>query len=259
MWHSLSSSFLSFSWSAINHPDRLQYPLIRRNGKLQRASWDEAMTLIVDKAQELRSRLTNHGIAFYTTGQLFLEEFYVLAMVGKAGLNTLHMYATSSISILCVPYVSGLLTFTGMAIHGCAPQPLLPVCASPLAAMASRVPIRTLIIRTAYFSWATTWRIHRQYCGLGFSIASRDHVRRNSSWLIRESLTRRGRPQFTWLPRLGPMLRCSTESSICFLKTDGSNLSFCRSTSLAWKTSARWCLSIRQNMSKKSQVFRPHT
>ena len=49
------------------------------------------MTLIVDKAQEIQSRLTNHGIGFYTTGQLFLEEYYVLAMVGKAGLNTLHM------------------------------------------------------------------------------------------------------------------------------------------------------------------------
>lgn len=85
---------LSCSWSSINHSDRLQYPLIRRNGKLERASWDEAMTLIVDKTQELRSRLTNHGIGFYTTGQLFLEEYYVLAMVGKAGLNTLHMYVS---------------------------------------------------------------------------------------------------------------------------------------------------------------------
>lgn len=84
------------SWSTINHPDRLQYPLIRRNGKLERASWDEAMSLVVVKAQDIRSRLSNHGIGFYTTGQLFLEEYYVLAMVGKAGLNTLHMYADQS-------------------------------------------------------------------------------------------------------------------------------------------------------------------
>lgn len=79
------------SWTSIHHPDRLKYPLIRRYGKLERASWDEAMSLIVNKAQEIRSRLTNHGIGFYTSGQLFLEEYYVLAMVGKAGLNTLHM------------------------------------------------------------------------------------------------------------------------------------------------------------------------
>jgi ferredoxin-nitrate reductase len=49
------------------------------------------MSLIVERAQDIRSRLTNHGIGFYTTGQFFLEEYYVLAMVGKAGLNTLHM------------------------------------------------------------------------------------------------------------------------------------------------------------------------
>lgn len=51
------------------------------------------MSLIVRKAQEVRERLTAHGIAFYTSGQLFLEEYYALAMVGKAGLNTLHMSA----------------------------------------------------------------------------------------------------------------------------------------------------------------------
>ncbi|CEL10262.1 Putative Nitrate reductase [Aspergillus calidoustus] len=78
-------------WVSINHPDRLKHPLIRRNGKLERASWDEAMSLIVDRAKDIQSRLTNHGIGFYTTGQFFLEEYYVLAMVGKAGLNTLHM------------------------------------------------------------------------------------------------------------------------------------------------------------------------
>ncbi|KAE8420222.1 hypothetical protein BDV36DRAFT_306935 [Aspergillus pseudocaelatus] len=80
-----------YSWESIHHPDRLKHPLIRRNGKLERASWDEAMSLIVDKAKEIRGRLTNHGIGFYTSGQLFLEEYYVLAMIGKAGLNTLHM------------------------------------------------------------------------------------------------------------------------------------------------------------------------
>lgn len=78
-------------WTSIGHPDRLKWPLIRRNGQLQRATWDEAMSLVTEKAQEVQSRLTNHGIGFYTGGQLFLEEYYVLAMVGKAGLNTLHM------------------------------------------------------------------------------------------------------------------------------------------------------------------------
>lgn len=65
--------------------------MIRKNGKLERASWDEAMSLIVEKAKDIRERLTPHGIGFYTSGQLFLEEYYALAVLGKAGLNTLHM------------------------------------------------------------------------------------------------------------------------------------------------------------------------
>lgn len=47
----------------------------------------------------VRHRLTAHGIGFYTSGQLFLEEYYALAMVGKAGLNTLHMSVLQSVPL----------------------------------------------------------------------------------------------------------------------------------------------------------------
>lgn len=80
-----------YAWKSLKHADRLQYPMIRRHGKLERATWDEAMELIVERTKAVQERLTNHGIGFYTSGQLFLEEYYALAMVGKAGLNTLHM------------------------------------------------------------------------------------------------------------------------------------------------------------------------
>lgn len=49
------------------------------------------MSLIVEKSKALMKHLTAHSIAFYTSGQLFLEEYYALALVGKAGLQTLHM------------------------------------------------------------------------------------------------------------------------------------------------------------------------
>jgi ferredoxin-nitrate reductase len=49
------------------------------------------MDLLVEKIKEVRKRLTSHGISFYTTGQLFLEEYDILAAIGKAGLSTLHM------------------------------------------------------------------------------------------------------------------------------------------------------------------------
>ena len=78
-------------WVANNSPDRLTKPLIRRNGKLEEATWDEAMSLIVQKSKELIEKHTSSSIGFYTSGQLFLEEYYALGIVGKAGLGTPHM------------------------------------------------------------------------------------------------------------------------------------------------------------------------
>ncbi|KAJ9093048.1 hypothetical protein QFC21_006539 [Naganishia friedmannii] len=79
------------SWEYNGHQDRLLYPQIRKNGKLERATWDEAMGLIVSKSKEIIEHLTPHAISFYTSGQLFAEEYHALAMVGKAGLGTLTM------------------------------------------------------------------------------------------------------------------------------------------------------------------------
>jgi ferredoxin-nitrate reductase len=78
-------------WVANNSKDRLTKPLIKRNGKLEEATWDEAMNLIVQKTKETVEKHTSGAIGFYTTGQFMLEEYYVLGMIGKAGLGTPHM------------------------------------------------------------------------------------------------------------------------------------------------------------------------
>ncbi|OQW37268.1 MAG: hypothetical protein A4E19_13975 [Nitrospira sp. SG-bin1] len=78
-------------WVANHSSDRLTTPLIRRQGDLQPATWDEAMDLIVRRSKELIDRHTANSVAFYTSGQLFLEEYYTLAVIGKAGIGTPHM------------------------------------------------------------------------------------------------------------------------------------------------------------------------
>lgn len=78
-------------WIANNSPDRLTHPLIRRGDKLEEASWDEAMSLIVNRSKEVCENFSSSAIGFYTTGQLFLEEYFVLGTIGKAGLGTPHM------------------------------------------------------------------------------------------------------------------------------------------------------------------------
>ncbi len=79
------------AWVANNSKDRLTKPLIRKSGKLSEASWDTAMDLIVQKSKEIIENDTSLGIGFYTSGQLFLEEYYTLGVLGKAGLGTPHM------------------------------------------------------------------------------------------------------------------------------------------------------------------------
>ncbi|MGB9977781.1 molybdopterin oxidoreductase family protein [Methanobacterium sp.] len=78
-------------WIANHSPDRLTKPLIRKNGKLEEASWDEAMDLIADHSREVMNKYTGNAFGFYTTGQLFIEEYYNIAVIGKAGLGTPHM------------------------------------------------------------------------------------------------------------------------------------------------------------------------
>lgn len=78
-------------WAANNSPDRLLSPLIRRGGALREASWDEAMELIVRQTRTTRDRFTSSAIGFYSSGQLMLEEYYTLALIGRAGLGTPHL------------------------------------------------------------------------------------------------------------------------------------------------------------------------
>src|ERR687897_995758 len=80
-----------FGWQANNSEDRLKKPLVRKNGELVEASWDEAMGRVVERSKELLEEKGPLAFGFYTTGQLFLEEYYTLGVIGKAGLGTPHM------------------------------------------------------------------------------------------------------------------------------------------------------------------------
>jgi len=80
-----------FGWQANNSSDRLARPLIRRNGSLVETDWDTAMNAIVERSRALLDEKGPGALGFYTSGQLFLEEYYTLGVIGKAGLGTPHM------------------------------------------------------------------------------------------------------------------------------------------------------------------------
>jgi ferredoxin-nitrate reductase len=71
--------------------DRLTTPLVRRGSVLEEASWDEAMGLVTERSRALLDERGPLSHGFYTSGQLMLEEYYTLAVIGKAGIGTPHM------------------------------------------------------------------------------------------------------------------------------------------------------------------------
>ncbi|HEX8122774.1 MAG TPA: nitrate reductase [Solirubrobacteraceae bacterium] len=80
-----------FGWQANNSPDRLTRPLVRRDGELVETDWETAMGAMVARSRELLDEQGPSAFGIYTTGQLFLEEYYTLAVIGRAGLRTNHI------------------------------------------------------------------------------------------------------------------------------------------------------------------------
>lgn len=79
------------SWQGMSSSDRLTRPLIRRGGELVETDWETAMTAVVERSRALLDDRGPLSHAFYTSGQLFLEEYYALGIIGKAGIGTPHM------------------------------------------------------------------------------------------------------------------------------------------------------------------------
>jgi anaerobic selenocysteine-containing dehydrogenase len=80
-------------WIANNSSDRLTTPLVRRAGKLEEVSWDEAMKLMVQRSRNI-SRITVKALSVFTHRQLFLEEYYTLGVIVKAPRDTYIAMAT---------------------------------------------------------------------------------------------------------------------------------------------------------------------
>ncbi|MDH4179770.1 MAG: molybdopterin-dependent oxidoreductase, partial [Armatimonadota bacterium] len=78
-------------WNAfqfVNHPDRLTQPLIRRNGELRPASWDEALDLVVAKLREVQDRYGNDAVAFFSSAKTTNEENYLAMKLARAAFKT---------------------------------------------------------------------------------------------------------------------------------------------------------------------------
>ena len=80
-----------FGWQG-QQPGRLTTALVRDgSGTLVETPYDTAMDLVVRRSRELLEAKGPLSHGFYTSGQLMLEEYYTLSVIGKAGIGTPHM------------------------------------------------------------------------------------------------------------------------------------------------------------------------
>jgi anaerobic selenocysteine-containing dehydrogenase len=93
-------------WYANSHPTRATSPLIRSGGRLLRASWDDAMELVVDRFNEALALEGPDGVGIYNSGQLVLEEYYAIGKIARAGLATPNIDANTR---LCTATVASSL------------------------------------------------------------------------------------------------------------------------------------------------------
>jgi len=73
-----------FGFDFVNSPDRLRAPLIRRNGELEEATWDEALDLVAAKFAEHRGG----AFAAIASAKLTNEENYLIQKFSRAVLGS---------------------------------------------------------------------------------------------------------------------------------------------------------------------------
>ncbi|MDF2676837.1 MAG: fdhF2 [Bacillota bacterium] len=77
-----------FAYKFINHPDRLKTPLIKRNGKFEEATWDEAYRYITKKATEIKENYGPNSFAGLTSARCTNEENYLFQKLFRAVIGT---------------------------------------------------------------------------------------------------------------------------------------------------------------------------
>src|SRR5947209_15066769 len=105
----------------VHHPDRLLHPLIKRNGVFERATWDEALDLVVSKFKELQAKHGKDAIGVYSGSSLTTEKTYLMGKFARAGLGTRYVDYNGRLSL--VPATAGNnrgLRIDGDGNHGVA-------------------------------------------------------------------------------------------------------------------------------------------
>ena len=106
-------------WNAfafVHHPDRLTTPLVRRDGVLQPASWDEALELVVERLRAVQEKHGPDAVMFASSAKATNEENYLLMKLARAAFGTnnidhcARLCHSSTVTGLAETFGSGAMT-----------------------------------------------------------------------------------------------------------------------------------------------------
>ena len=77
-----------YGWDFINHPDRINTPLIKKDGKFVETTWEEAFDLIEQKFKQIKNESGPNALAFLSSAKCTNEENYLMQKLARAGIGT---------------------------------------------------------------------------------------------------------------------------------------------------------------------------
>ncbi len=77
-----------FGFDFTSHAERLKFPMVRRDGKLQPATWEEAMDEIAIRLGEIRKSSGPDAIGFVGSNRTSNEENYLFNRIARAAIGT---------------------------------------------------------------------------------------------------------------------------------------------------------------------------
>ncbi len=80
-----------FGFDFTHHPQRLREPLIRRNGELVPASWEDALEEVAARLADVKKKHGGAGVGVIGSNRTTNEENYLLGRIARASLGTNHL------------------------------------------------------------------------------------------------------------------------------------------------------------------------
>jgi len=95
----------------VHHPDRLKTPLIRRNGRLEEASWEEALDLVARRFTEIKDKYGPNSLGAFSSSRCTNEENYLVQKLARAVFGTNNV--DNCARVCHAPSVTGLAACFG--------------------------------------------------------------------------------------------------------------------------------------------------